>query len=76
MNKFEQVASNDRQMSLAGWWVSVSGGGYVQGVGLGWVSQGVMSRGGRVYPEGVPYHVTYSMMHAMLPKYLSALFRN
>ena len=53
VNKFEQVSSDDHQMSLAGMrmsrqWVC-PGGGYVQrGVGM---SRGGMSRGVRVIPR-------------------------
>ena len=52
-NKFEQVSSDHQHMSLA------------EG------SPGLMSRG-KGHPTwsirgGIPYHVTYSMMHMMLP---------
>ena len=60
MNKFEQVSSDDHQLSLAGSGVPRS---EVQGR-----SPGLMSGGGAVSSgEGVSYHVTYPMMHLMLP---------
>ena len=53
LNKFEQVSSDHHQMSLAG------GPRYdVQGRGRGTLPD--MS-------WGIPYHVTYPMIHLMLP---------
>ena len=78
MNKFEQVSSDDYQMSVTG---GGSGGGYpisqVWGKGrvglgiLGSMSKGPgtgVSRSHVQREEGVPYHVTYPMIHVILPK--------
>ena len=55
MNKFEQVSSDDHQISVAREWRStrVSFGGWGGYPGL------------RSEKEGVRYHVTYAMMHVM-----------
>ena len=70
VHKFEQVSSDDHQMSVAG-------GGYGQGQGVG-LSRRWWGGVGWVYPEevgwrlvcperGTSYHATYPMTHMMLP---------
>ena len=60
IDKFEQVSS-EHQMLLAGW----SPG--LMYVGRGSVGLMVGGLSYLTFPGGVPYHVTYPMMHLMLP---------
>ena len=52
MNKFEQISSDDQQMSHAGGRVCPEESGMSRGVGC---------------PGDTSYHETYPMMHVMLP---------
>ena len=58
VNKFEQVASDDHQMSVAGLRVGCKFPGLMSGGGVR--SPGLMSG-----ERGVPYHVTYPMIQVM-----------
>ena len=73
VNKFEQVCSDDHQMSVAGEELGVcpmSGGRspVLKSEGRGHVFRSDVRGRGQVlrsYVQGVPYHVTYPMMHMM-----------